>query len=216
MADVRPFPALRYSLAEALEAVLAPPYDVLSEQQVAELKARSPPNGGHVTRPGGDYRGAALRFEEWVDSGVVTDSPTPAMFVHETTFDPPHETNGSSGVPGARRTRVDLIAAPRLQPYEDRVVLPHERTHRGPKEDRLALLRATGMSFEPLWFLAEGLRELLDAAPPGDALEFRYSGELHRLRAISVPSWTGAVSAALADRQVLIADGHHRYETALA
>src|SRR3989441_1864052 len=101
------------------------------------------------------------------------------MYVHEVEF------NG--------RRRRDLIAALRLQPYEDRVVLPHERTHRGPKEDRLALLRATGMSFEPLWFLAEGLRELLDAAPPGDALEFRYSGELHRLRAISVPSWTGAV-----------------------
>jgi uncharacterized protein (DUF1015 family) len=72
------------------------------------------------------------------------------------------------------------------------------------------------MSFEPLWFLAEGLRDLLEAAPVGDAVEFRHSGELHRLSAISAPSWTDAVSAALADRQVLIADGHHRYETALA
>jgi uncharacterized protein (DUF1015 family) len=216
MADVRPFPALRFAHSEPLESLLAPPYDVLSEAQVAELKARSPHNVVHVTRPGSDYPGAARLLDEWVASGVVTESPTPLMFVHETTFDPPHEANGLGGGSGGRQTRLDLIAALRLQPYEDRVVLPHERTHRGPKEDRLALMRATGMSLEPLWFLAEGLRELLDTAPMGEVLEFSFAGERHRLRAISDLSWTGAVSAALADRQVMIADGHHRYETALA
>jgi uncharacterized protein (DUF1015 family) len=217
MADVRPFPPLRYAGGEPLETLLAPPYDVLSEAQVAELRARSPHNVVHLTRPGLDYEGAARLFGEWVASGVVTDSATPVMFVHETTFDPPHEANGlRGGGAGDRRTRVDLIAALRLQPYEDRVVLPHERTHRGPKEDRLALLRATGMSFEPLWFLVEDLRDLLDGAPAGDALEFTYAGERHRLRTISDPSWTGAVSRALAERQLLIADGHHRYETTLA
>jgi uncharacterized protein (DUF1015 family) len=213
MADVRPFPALRYAARGPLESLLAPPYDVLSESQVAELRARSPYNVVHLTRPGSDYPSAASLFDQWVASGVVTESKTPLMFVHETTFDPPHETNGAGG---ARQTRLDLIAALRVQPYEDRVVLPHEHTHRGPREDRLALLRATGMSFEPLWFLAEGLRELLETAPAGDAVEFRFGGERHRLLAISEPSWTGAVGAALAERQVMIADGHHRYETALA
>jgi uncharacterized protein (DUF1015 family) len=211
MADVRPFPALRYAAREPLESLLAPPYDVLSESQVAELKDRSPYNVVHLTRPGSDYDGAAGLFEQWVASGVVAESETPVMFVHETTFDPP-----TNGVGGGRLTRLDLIAALRLQPYEDRVVLPHERTHRGPKEDRLALLRATGMSFEPLWFLVEGLRELLETAPAGETLEFEYAGELHRLLALSDPSWTGAVGGALAERQVMIADGHHRYETALA
>jgi uncharacterized protein (DUF1015 family) len=231
MADVRPFPALRYAARQPLESLLAPPYDVLSESQVAELKARSPYNVVHLTRPGSDYEGAASLFDEWVASGVVAGSETPVMFVHETTFDPPtpsppagegrgggdrlppHETNG---VEGGRRTRLDLVAALRLQPYQDRVVLPHERTHRGPKEDRLALLRATGTSFEPLWFLVEGLRELLETAPAGETLEFGYAGERHRLLTLSDPSWTGAVGAALAERQVMIADGHHRYETALA
>src|SRR5437879_7618192 len=215
MADVRPFPALRYAPTEPLEALLAPPYDGLSDTQVAELRARSPHNVVHLTRPGTDYEGAARLFAEWVRSGAVTDSE-PAMFVHETTFDPPPEMDGSRAAPGRPRTRLDLIAALRLQPYEDRVVLPHERTHRGPKEDRLALMRATAMNFEPLWFLAEGLRELLEAAPSGEAVEVRYAGERHRFRAVADPAWTGAVSAALAARQVLIADGHHRYETALA
>ena len=68
MADVRPFPAVRYAPAEPLEALLAPPYDVLTEQQVAELKARSPHNVVHLTRPGNDYQGAARRFEQWVQS----------------------------------------------------------------------------------------------------------------------------------------------------
>jgi uncharacterized protein (DUF1015 family) len=215
MADVRPFPPLRYAAREPLESLLAPPYDVLTEAQVAVLKARSPHNVVHLTRPGSDYEGAARLFGEWVASGVVTGSEAQVMFVHETTFDPPAELDGLRGEGGVR-TRLDLIAALRLQPYEDRVVLPHERTHRGPKEDRLALMRATRMSFEPLWFLAEGLKGLLDTAPPGDVLEFEYAAERHRLRAISDPAWTGSVSAALAERQLLIADGHHRYETALA
>ena len=216
MADVRPFPALRYAPEQPLEPLLAPPYDVLSEAQVAELRARSPYNVVHVTRPGPDYQGAARLFEEWVAAGTVTESSPPLMFVHETTFQPAQGANGLGGAPGDQRTRLDLIAALRLQPYEARVVLPHERTHRGPKEDRLALMRATGLSLEPLWFLAEGLGELLASAPAGDVLEFGYAGERHRLRAISDPAWTGAVSAALSEGQVMIADGHHRYETALA
>jgi uncharacterized protein (DUF1015 family) len=212
MADVRAFPALRYAEPD-LEPLLAQPYDVLSDTQVAELQARSRHNVTHLTRPGSDYDGAARLFEEWVRSGVVRESRDPLMFVHETTF---AATDHSNGHGAAARTRLDLLAALRLQPYEDAVVLPHERTHRGPKEDRLALLRATGVGFEPLWFLAEDLRSLVEAAPPGEALEFEYAGERHRLRAIADPAWTGAVGAALAERQVLIADGHHRYETTLA
>jgi uncharacterized protein (DUF1015 family) len=212
MADVRAFPALRYAEPD-LQPLLAPPYDVLSDADVVELQARSRHNVTHLTRPGSDYEGAARLFEEWVRSGVVRESDEPLMFVHETTFAAPGRSNGRGA---AARTRLDLLAALRLQPYEDGVVLPHERTHRGPKEDRLALLRATGVSFEPLWFVAEALRPLLDEAPSADAVEFEYAGERHRLRAIADPAWTGAVGAALAERQVLIADGHHRYETTLA
>jgi uncharacterized protein (DUF1015 family) len=101
-------------------------------------------------------------------------------------------------------------------PYEERVVLPHERTHHGPKEDRLALLRATGASLEPLWFLAEGLRPLLAAAPDGEERSFTFAGERHTVRRIADEAWTSRVRHHLAGEPVLIADGHHRYETTLA
>src|SRR5918911_4851519 len=135
-------------------------------------------------------------------SGVLVEDREPRMHVHLTEFD--------------GRVRHDLVAALRLQRYEDRVVLPHEQTHRGPKEDRLALLRATGVSLEPLWFLAEGLGALLAAAPEGEERRFDFAGERHTLRAVPEGEWTDAVRTALAERPVLIADGHHRYETLLA
>lgn len=187
---------------EPLEAVVAPPYDVLTESEVESFAARSPHNVVRLTRPGDDYEGSARLFRGWLDEGVLVEEDQPAMFVHETEF--------------GGRTRRDLIAALRLQPYEDRVVLPHERTHRGPKEDRLALLRATGVSYEPLWFLAENVSALLDAAPDGEAQSFAFGDERHTLRRVTDEAWLSSVSAALRDRPVLIADGHHRYETTLA
>jgi uncharacterized protein (DUF1015 family) len=130
------------------------------------------------------------------------------MYVHEVHFK------------GKRRR--DLIAALRLQPYEDHVVLPHERTHRGPKEDRLALLRATNVSLEPLWFLYEGrasglpqIIEVVSRRQP--AVTFKGpEGTEHQLWVISDPTLHAAVHAAFEPLPVLIADGHHRYETALA
>jgi uncharacterized protein (DUF1015 family) len=130
------------------------------------------------------------------------------MYVHEVRFD--------------GRRRRDLIAALRLQPYEDRVVLPHERTHSGPKEDRLALMRATGAALEPLWFAYEGrgsglpqITEVVTAGRP--AVTFTGpEGTEHRLWMISDPALHAAIHVALRPLPVLIADGHHRYETALA
>lgn len=203
MADIRAFRALRY--AEPLEAVLAPPYDVLSEEQVLEYRARSPHNVVRLTRPGTDYEGAARLLHEWIAGGVLVEDGEPAMYLHRIEWD--------------GRARLDLLAALRLVPYEDRVVLPHELTHRGPKEDRLALMRATATSLEPLWFLAEGVRELLEAAPSGQENQetaFLYAGERHTLRRIADPEWVARVTDRLAAQSVLIADGHHRYETALA
>jgi uncharacterized protein (DUF1015 family) len=139
--------------------------------------------------------------------GILEPDP-PSMYVHEVAFD--------------GRRRRDLIAALRLQPYADRVVLPHERTHRGPKEDRLALLRATKMSFEPLWFVYEGrgsgLANILDAiVERAPAVEFRGpEGTGHRLWTVTDPALHAAAHGAMEDLPVLIADGHHRYETALA
>jgi uncharacterized protein (DUF1015 family) len=130
------------------------------------------------------------------------------MYVHEVEF--------------GGRVRRDLIATLRLQPYSDGVVLPHERTHRGPKEDRLALLRATGVSLEPLWFLYEGAvtdvpARLESVAARAPAAAFTGpDGTYHRLWVISDRAVHAAVHSALESVSVLIADGHHRYETALA
>jgi uncharacterized protein (DUF1015 family) len=154
-----------------------------------------------------DYEGAAKTFEEWMREGILV-SDAPSMYVHEVTF-------------GGRRRR-DLIAALRLQPYEDRVVLPHERTHRGPKADRLALLRATNASFEPLWFVYEDrqadlapILEFSVARAPAVAFVGPEETE-HRLWVISDPAIHAAVHQTFEGLPVLIADGHHRYETALA
>jgi uncharacterized protein (DUF1015 family) len=186
---------------------VAPPYDVIPEADLRGYRALSPYNVVHLTRPGGDYEGAARTFETWLEEGILVPDP-PSMYVHEVEF-------------GGRRRR-DLIAALRVQPYEDRVVLPHERTHRGPKEDRLALLRATNVSFEPLWFVYEGkgggLANILDVVTRRPAaVAFRApEGTGHRLWTITDPTLHAAVHADFENLPVLIADGHHRYETAVA
>ena len=186
---------------------MAPPYDVIPDADLAHYRALSPFNVVRLTRPGSDYDAAARTFQQWLADGMLAEDP-PSMYVHEC------EVGG--------RVRRDLIAALRLQPYEDRVVLPHERTHRGPKEDRLALLRATALSLEPLWFLYEGggtalVETVGRVASRAAAISFTGpEGIRHRLWVISDPAIHAAVHAAFDELQVLIADGHHRYETALA
>jgi len=190
-----------------LTNLVAPPYDVIPEQDLAHYRALSPYNVVRLTRPGTDYEGAAKTFERWLDERILEPDP-PSMYVHEVTFD--------------SHIRRDLIAALRLQPYSDGVVLPHERTHRGPKEDRLALLRATRVAFEPLWFLYEGAKTEVPAlletvAARAAAVSFTGpEGTHHRLWVISDAAIHASVHAALESLPVLIADGHHRYETALA
>lgn len=180
---------------------------MLSDEDVELYRALSPYNVVHLTRPGADYGGASLIFERWLDDRIL-EPDSPSMYVHEVAFE--------------GRVRRDLIATLRLQPYSDRVVLPHERTHRGPKEDRLALLRATKVALEPLWFLYEGVGtgvpETIGATVArAPATSFTGpGGASHRLWVISDRAAHASVHAALDGRQVLIADGHHRYETALA
>ena len=180
---------------------------MIPESDIPHYRALSPYNVVHLTRPGTDYEGAGRTFERWLDERILEPDPR-SMYVHEVSFDG-----------GVRR---DLIAGLRLQPYSDKVVLPHERTHRGPKEDRLALLRATRVSLEPLWFLydggATGIPEVLErVASRAPAISFAGPENTdHRLWVISDPAIHATVHATLEHLPVLIADGHHRYETALA
>jgi uncharacterized protein (DUF1015 family) len=196
MADVRPFRAERYDETQAgpLEALVAPPYDVISEAERAEYLARDPHNIVHLTLPDSEEQ-AARDLREWRQDGVLRREDEQSFWALSQTY---------VGPDGVERTRNGLVAALRLEPYENRVVLPHERTHAGPKEGRLRVLRATRTQLEPIFLLHDGPRVELPARDPDLAVG---GDRLWRME---------ADSAQFADLQLLIADGHHRYETALA
>ena len=197
MADVRPFRAVRYGeRAGALEDLVAPPYDVLDETQRAEHLDRSPHNVVHLTLPD-DEASAARTWRSWQDEGVLVRDESPAFWALVQDY---------VGPDGVARTRTGVVASLRVEPYGAGTVLPHERTHRGPKEGRLRLLRATRAQLEPIFLLYDG------GAPfsmPDREPDVQVEGaRLWRL--------DDDLSAFFGDRQLLIADGHHRYETAVA
>ncbi len=198
MARIRPFRALRYDLPD-LAPVVAPPYDVLSAEQRAEYLARSPYNVVHLTLPDSEEQ-AARDLAAWQDAGILVRDEEPGYWWLEQDY---------VGPDGVARRRHGLVASLHAEPYEARVVLPHERTHAGPKEGRLRLLRATRTQLEPLFFLWDGTIEVDGLGEP----DLQVDGDkLWRLDA----GFGDALGEELAEAQLLIADGHHRYETALA
>ena len=224
MADISPFRGIRYREDIALDDVVAPPYDVLSAAQAAELRARSPYNAVHVDLPvppgaAADeeaYLRAAATFRAWRDEGVLVRDELPGIVVVDQTY---------TGPDGRERTRRGFVARLRLADLDERVVLPHERTHAGPKVDRLRLYRATHADISQIFLLfpdddgAVGAE--LEAAVGGDP-----RGRLARRRATATATGTrpppsparrpSASPRPSATARVYIADGHHRYETALA
>jgi uncharacterized protein (DUF1015 family) len=210
MAGVRPFPGIRYDPASVpdLASVVSPPYDVIPEEELDGYRERSPYNVVRLIRPGSDYAQAAATEATWLASGVLREDAEPAFYLYRQGF--------------GGRARRGLIGAVRLSPYGEGEVLPHERTHGGARADRLELYRATRMALEPLWFLYRGagtaLPGLLDdgfAAAP--IAEFATAdGCEHKLWTATEPAWQARVSDAFVGLPLLIADGHHRYETALA
>jgi uncharacterized protein (DUF1015 family) len=194
VADVRPFRAERYDEAQAgpLATLVAPPYDVISPVDREEYLRRSPYNVVHLTLPD-DEAGAARDLEDWRARRVLArEEPSAWLLSQEYT-----------GPDGVTRTRSGLVASLRAEPYDRGIVLPHERTHAGPKEGRLRLLRATRTELEPIFLLYEG-----DAVQLPDREPDLQSGGDKLWRADDLPDFS--------DTQLLIADGHHRYETALA
>jgi len=210
VATVRPFHGTRYSAGQVpdLGSVVAPPYDVIPEEELESWRARSPYNVVRLTRPGADYQRAARLEQSWLESGVLVEDAEPAFYLHEESFE--------------GRVRRGLVGAVQLVPYGEGQVLPHERTHGGPKADRLELYRATATALEPLWFVYRGagtrLPALLAEGFRGEPL-LTFStpdGGFHRFWTVTDPAWQAAVSSAFGALPLLIADGHHRYETALA
>ena len=197
MADVKPFSALRYDTGQAgqLEDLVAPPYDVIGTAERAEYLARSPYNVVHLTLPDSEQQ-AGRDLRSWRENGVLT-AEEPAVWALSQDY---------VGPDGVARTRTGVVASLGIEPYENGTVLPHERTHRGPKEGRLRLLRATETQLEPIFLLYEG--QAPTDVPDRDSDIEVEGARLWRLE--------DGIGDAFADRRLLIADGHHRYETALA
>ncbi len=195
MADVRPFRAIRY--ARPTSAVVAPPYDVLTDADRDAYAARDPHNVVHLTLNDSEEEAGRL-FRGWLAEGVLVAEDDPSAWVVAQDY---------VGPDGVARRREGIVASLRVEPYDRRVVLPHERTHAGPKESRLRLLRAARAQLEPIFLLYEGAPPLV---PPDRVPDLVADGtSLWRADGAELP-------ASFAGRQVLIADGHHRYETALA
>ena len=205
MATVRPFRALRFDggVAGPLAKLVAPPYDVITPERRAAYLARSPSNVVHLTLPDSEEQ-AARDLADWRERGVLAQEPEPSYWWLSQDY---------VGPDGVARRREGFVAALRAEPYERRVILPHERTHAGPKEGRLRLLRATRTILEPIFLLWEGTIDLEGLGEPElTASEGDVTARLWRLDA----EFGDALTEELRDAQLLIADGHHRYETTLA
>ncbi|MFN8521455.1 MAG: DUF1015 domain-containing protein, partial [Chloroflexota bacterium] len=231
MPILKPFRGLRYapSLGPDLSAVVCPPYDIIPPAMAQTLLARSPANAVRLELPspepgGADdtrYRAAARTLAEWRTDGVLAKERQPSLYVHEMRWP-------DGGIRTAGRAR-GVFARLRLEPFGPTSgVRPHERTMSGPKEDRFQLLKATGVNLSPVILLAEGradVTELLDrlTARDPDLVAATDDGVAHRVWVVPVAldaearaTGDGAdLLAGLGTHPMTIADGHHRYETAL-
>ena len=211
-----PFRGERFAASSRLSALLAPPYDVLSPEQRAQLAARDPHNIVHLTLPeappGEDrYLRAASQLAAWRKEGVLRADPADAVYAVAEDFPLPS---------GERRTRIGVLAAVRAESFETRRVRPHEKTHAAPKADRLALLRATRANLEAIFLLAPDPDGALAAALA--AVTRRPPAARAELDGVAMRLWVVAddeaerLAAAASRHPLYIADGHHRYETAIA
>ncbi|MGI8922416.1 MAG: DUF1015 domain-containing protein [Solirubrobacteraceae bacterium] len=216
MAEVLPLKAVHYDLnaVPSLGDVVAPPYDVITPEMRAALLAGSPFNVVEIDlpeAPGGPdkYDYAAQTMESWTMEGILKADAEPAIWALEQDY---------TGPDGRSLTRRGILVKVRLAEYGQGAIRPHERTQPGPKEDRLRLTRATRHNLSPIFALHHGKTwDLLEgdvaSAPWGEATDD--DGTVHRVWKIADGEVAAAIGKRLADAELLIADGHHRYETAL-
>ncbi len=220
MAEIAPLTPLRYDLDRvALASVIAPPYDVISEDERKELTARHANNVVNLILPqathneGADskYGNAATLLADWISKGILVRDSEPAFYRYDQSFLPP-------GGSAQTITRRGFLAAVRLHPFKDRIVLPHERTLSGPKEDRLKLFRATKTQLSPGFMLYSDPRSELDAPLETGSVVTEFAtpdGVHHVLAKVTAKDALIAVVDGIRKSSLLIADGHHRYETAI-
>jgi uncharacterized protein (DUF1015 family) len=210
-----PFAGVRYDPDIVdLDRVVAPPYDVISPEERHALGARDPHNVVHIDlpqdEPGRDrYTAAGCLLDEWLAEHILAQDEEPAFYVYRMGY---HDADGRP------RQTSGVIGALELSVPGEGDVLPHERTMSKPKDDRLNLLRSCRANLSPIWVLslAEGLSGLCELPGPPDARCTDDEGVHHRLWRITQPGIVSALTDSVGSAPVVIADGHHRYETALA
>lgn len=221
MADVRPFPAVRYNPEKVgkPDDVIAPPYDIIDEEEEKRLYERHPHNVVRLILPDkkrghpeaeDDYRSARLYLDEWLQSGVLARDEE-AYYVTAQEFEY-----------GDALTRWGILAAVGLEEYDRRVVIPHEATMDGPKEDRFRLMEACRANLSPVFCcyfdpekkIAGLIGKAVSEKPVLEVTE--KNGVRTRMWKLSDPGAVSEIKAAFADKKLYIADGHHRYETCLA
>ena len=224
MVQIFPFRGYRYELSKvgSLDDVVSDPYDKIDDELQEYYYRKSPYNIVRIIKgkkyPGNDvknnqYTRAAGYLMEWIESGVLRRDSKPAIYLYDQEY----------AVPGdGRLTRKGFVALCRLQSYEEGGVRPHERTLAGPKADRLNLMRATKAQFGQVFVLYSDpdrtIERLLDpfrSSDPAMVARDRFSDK-HKMWVVQEPEVIAALKREMLDKQIFIADGHHRYETAVA
>jgi len=219
MADILPFRGIRFDAERAgadLTALVAPPYDVISKSEQDALYDLGPHNVVRLIlgRETDRYSASAATYKEWLSEGVLAADPAPALYIYRQSFDDPQ--TGQSAP-----ERIGLVCLLKLEDYSTGKVLPHENTLTAAKSDRLNLLQATQAQFESIY----GLFSDPDGAVLGavknaasDIVIERIDGPIgssHQIERITDPAAISLIVDVIKDKQVFIADGHHRYETSL-
>ena len=215
MADIKPFKAIRYTKkASDLENLITPPYDKIDSAQQKEYYAKSPYNYCRLILPmeANKYENAQQRIQKWISDGVLAKDDAPAVFVYR------HEFKLS----GKTCIRTGLIAALRLYAYSEKKVFPHEVTHGAPKVDRLKMLRTVQKNLEPVFLIFSDPQSQVTnffaettKTPPIMEVEDAFKVK-HVVWRVTDPQKIRLVQKALDDKALVITDGHHRYESALA
>ncbi|HIZ19559.1 MAG TPA: DUF1015 domain-containing protein [Firmicutes bacterium] len=226
MAEIRPFRALRFTpAAGSIQELVCPPYDIISEAQRQAYLARNPHNiiRLELPRDGADpYQEAGDTLRRWIAEGILRQDDRPALYVYEIEFsvDGPSDL---SGMAGGRRSVMGLVGLVKLEEFEKGIVLPHEETLSKAKADRFNLMKATNCNFSDIYalYMDDGGEEealdilaLVSREQPVTELTDE-DGLVHRLWALTDEGVIAKIQAHLADTKLYIADGHHRYETAL-
>ncbi|MCX6009839.1 MAG: DUF1015 domain-containing protein [Chloroflexi bacterium] len=222
MAEISPFSGVRYNqeIVGDMASVICPPYDVISPEEQRAYYEKSEYNvirleHGIVlpkdTKASNKHSRASATFNQWLKDRVLIVDHVPSFYIHEHTFT----------YQNIKKRRLGLMACVRLEPWEKKIIVPHENTVPGIKSDRLDLMRACAANFSPLLGLYEDLGQkvtklLTSQASRKPTINFTEAGETHKLWVANEPEFVQRVSHFLASKPIYIADGHHRYETALA